>query len=324
MAAPLTKRGFRHAFVNLVPGWQSSGEGGLLLYSIGLLMDLFREKAYQSAVARFPTMAPSDALAVIGAERGIIRGRGETAAAYARRLNAWRYPAGHRVRGNAWALLHQIWAYFGGVSVWTVDRRGNVYHLDAAGEQDYEWDAGEFEFDDAPATPRWGRFWVMITLTGTALEQYDFGDPLLWADESDTLGHQGVTSADVSAVLSLFQGSGAWKPAGTQLQWVMVRISGSDALPVPDGTWGRWGELDGTNYTASRPSNLRFWSLSYRYSGDPTIFAETCDDVEGNTAAYAGDPTSFPADAALPMGGGTYAGNPASFPVDVLLPDDGA
>lgn len=333
----VSKRGFRHILSYLLPGWMiddsQGGDGGKVTHSLALMVDIAREIARQRLTARFPSRAPSGALSLIGQERGIVRGRNEAADAYARRLKEWRGARGHRTRGNPFALLRQIWAYFGGeFDVATIDRRGNRF--DVASDEDgteaytldwYEFDGGSFLWDDAPVTPRWARFWVVLFSNG-AFTANAWGDDL-WGGEFGnieyTLGQNGATRADVSTITGLLKGSRAWKPAGTRCEWIIVRLSGTTP-PIPDGTWGTWSKNVGGNQTAARPTDFRYWHVyGYEYAGSPDNFPETFDDVEGNTAGYSGDPTSFPATITLPSGA-TYAGNPANFPATIALPDDGS
>ncbi len=118
---------WRHSFYKLVPSWLSSGDGEKVLYTLGRLTDGFIERARQSLTARFPTYTGPTGLALLGDERGIIKGRDEGLDGYARRLRGWRGIRGHQVRGNAYAMLYQIWNYFGGMTVREMDAAGNVF-----------------------------------------------------------------------------------------------------------------------------------------------------------------------------------------------------
>lgn len=329
----VSKRGFRHLISYLLPGWMTGEDGGKVAYSLALMADIAREIARQRLNARFPSRTPSDGLVLVGQERGILRGRDEAADAYARRLKAWRGRTGHRTRGNAFALLRQIWAYFGGaVASETIDRRGNRFQIaaDVTGSETFEIDGGEFDWDGAPATPRWARFWTVLYADGlfTAWDPFAGVPPVanIWGGALGTpgytLGQNGATPADVSAITGLFKGSRAWKPAGTRCEWIIVRLNGSTA-PVPDGTWGTWSKNDGGNQTRTRPTTYRYWHVyGYEYAGDPTNFPETSDGVS-ESALFSGDPPDFPTSVTLP-GGTVYGGDSASFPLSAVLPDDGS
>lgn len=137
---------WRQSFYKLVPSWLSSGDGEKVLYSLGAITDIFVEKARQSLTARFPSYSGPTGLRMLGEERGIPRGREESNVGFARRLQAWRGPRGHLVRGSAYAMLRQIWHYFDGIEVQEIDAGGNVFTVARDGTESathggtWEWD----------------------------------------------------------------------------------------------------------------------------------------------------------------------------------------
>lgn len=142
-------RRWRQIFYKLVPSWLSSGEGEKVLYSLGRVTDGFLERARQSLTARFPTYLGPTGLRMMGDERGIIQGRSENLAGYARRLREWRGPRGHLTRGSPYAMLRQIWSYFGGMKCQELDTGGNVYTIARDGTEtathggEWNWDVEE-------------------------------------------------------------------------------------------------------------------------------------------------------------------------------------
>lgn len=279
-----------------------------------------------SLEARFPTRAGDSALALIGADRQIPRGRAETSANYAQRLLAWRYPRGHRVRGNAFALLEQISAYFGGgFQLSTIDTNPLQYVRAADGTESAAIYGPPWNWDGPVVDNRWGRFWILIDGADLITETPDYGDPALYGgqlgDSAYALGHDGVSADDVNAIRRLFRGR-TWNPAGTRAEWAIVSFGGAD--PAPDGTWGRWAKDDGTgNYVANRDTSFRYWALSPTvnvYAGDPEAFPTSSDMPGGGT--YEGDHAVFPEDSSL--GAWTYGGNPSKFPASAKLVDDGS
>lgn len=143
-----------------VPAWLSEGDGGLLTQSLAMMVDISAQRLRSGLEARFPSRAGAEALDLIGRYRLLPRGKSESDASYATRLIGWRYPRGHRIRGNVFALLTQISAYFGGLPTWGIDRSGNRRARDAAGTEAYEygyswtWDSG--------AAAQWARQWIVI------------------------------------------------------------------------------------------------------------------------------------------------------------------
>lgn len=91
-----------------VPPWLRRATGGVVLSSIGEVMDSMIDRLGLAVQLRFPGTDESS-LAVVGRERRIVRGPSESALAYAARVRQWR-PA-HRHRGSVYALLEQWHAY---------------------------------------------------------------------------------------------------------------------------------------------------------------------------------------------------------------------
>jgi hypothetical protein len=312
----------------LVPGWLRWGEGDGVLLSLSQLLDEYTMRLRDGIARRFPSYAADAnddvALAMIGKDRGIIRGRSETTEHYAARLVEWRYPRGHRVRGSAFALLTQISEYFGGVQCWTVDANGTRHARSAAGEEYFDYGSA-WDWDDRPDEEVY-RFWVVLDGSSFAGEQPDFGDPTLWADAGGTIGQTGVAAEDVRAMRRLMTGR-AWRPAGTQPMWVIVTLTPilGTTLPAPDATWKNWSRNVGGTQVATRSPLYRYWSLdpehTSQYAGDPDNYPQEME-VAG-LGSYSGSLDNFPATITL-AGGVGYAGNPNSFPAYITLPDDGS
>lgn len=239
---------FRTVFKTLAPSWLTSGEGERVLFSLGLMLDATAERMRQALVLRFPDYTEDKtSLDYLGRDRLLIRGIDETAARYASRLIAWRYPYGHRVRGNAWALLDQVRSYFqdaGGSDQATIDVTGNqrVMWADggraraALGPVNYD---GDFT---------WPRFVVLIDARASGFDQATsplIGDPALWGGMIGGVGTIGFGRSSAYAdINTLRQIVADYKPAGTKCLSLLFIVDGvatvEDALTLapPDGTWG--------------------------------------------------------------------------------------
>jgi hypothetical protein len=317
---------FRSSFKYLVPSWLSGGDGGKVLGSMMLLLDCYVQRAQSGLLARFPSYAGASALDLIGADRGIPRGRSETAKHYAARLIGWRWPRGHRVRGNAYALLEQVSEYFGGLADWTIDVRGNYYQRSADGSVETYTAGVPWNWDGVPVSPRWGRFWVGITPKPTVAitSSPSLGSSALWPGGyggGAAIGLVGLSPDDADAIRGLFTGAHPWKPAGVRPQWLIVDLDGT--LQAPDGTWGRWSKNVAGVQVAARYTSWRYISLyapNLLYGGDSTNFPSSATLPDATT--YGGDSTNFPTSVRLPSGL-MYSGNSGSFPVNARLVDDG-
>ena len=98
---------FRSLYKWMLPGSYSEPgtDGEKVLHSLALLKDAFDQIAHDRLTWRFPSYSGESGLALLGADRGILRGRSETKDHYVQRLLSWRWPRGHRVRGNGFALI---------------------------------------------------------------------------------------------------------------------------------------------------------------------------------------------------------------------------
>jgi hypothetical protein len=239
-------RRFRTIWKFLVPGWLQSGQGELVQWVEGLILDAFAERCHQSAYLMLPSVAPSDALDKIGSDRGLPRGLIEPEDAYRDRLRRWRYPRGHRVRGNAPGLLEQIALTIAGTQHQTIDARGTRYTYvspddPATVERGVAWD-----WDGEAVLPNWGRFWIVLKVTGAPWPTWGDG---AWGDTWDappdaSWAGSGVHPGSVDAVRKLVrQGPLSWTPAGRRPIYLVIYFDG-DPYPAPDGTWDSWENRD--------------------------------------------------------------------------------
>lgn len=317
---------FRNTLLRIVPHWLSADEGGKVLHVLGLLVDASAERLRQGLDARFPSRTGPSALALIGQDRGIQRGRSETDAHYAARLKAWRYPRGHRVRGSAFALLEQISEYWGAIADWVIDANGTRHDRSAAGVESYSY-GNSWTWDSLTGL---ARFWVCVDGSSAFLEHPDFGDANLFGGSLGTggayvWGMTGWTYDDTRAMRRLLTGR-AWRPSGTQPEWLIVSLDGSE--PAPDATWERWsknsagaGDQVGTQ-VAARSADFRYISLApahnNTYAGDERNFPASVTLCDASTSA--GD-DSWVASTTLPNGS-TSTGDD-SWVTSVQLIDDG-
>lgn len=263
-------RSFRGLRYFLAPPWLTGrGDGEKIAFTLEWLLDAFLEKVRQGLEARFPSRAGASALNLIIGDRGLLRGRNESTASIVSRLRAWRTPRTHRVRGNAYETLLQIWHYWGGVYVATIDSHGLRHEIGAADSADVgtladpaiyaSWvSAGNTQWDGAIADVQWSRFWVVLQPTAALAisVQPDLGDASLWGGALGTpgytLGQTGATPADVAAMRALFQEL-KWRPIHAQPEWLVL---GLDPLAAPDvvpnDTWLYWSKDSSGTRVASR------------------------------------------------------------------------
>ncbi len=154
-------RTFREVWRWLVPRWlgvpdDPTDEGARVQHTIALMMDATLERARQGLDARFPSRTGESANALTAADRGLLRGRAETLAAFATRLKAWRTPRTHRVRGNAYELLQQVRAYWDQADSSTIDLRGVKHTVTSEGALSKSSVAWDWDSVDVHVTPAAG------------------------------------------------------------------------------------------------------------------------------------------------------------------------
>ena len=104
--------------------WMSDPYGLAWLAAMGASKDFLVDLAKQAVKCRMPGLAPLDALALLGQERGIFQAPGESAAAFAVRvINAWQ---AWQLAGGAWGILYQL-ALRGYTTAYLVYPNGQVW-----------------------------------------------------------------------------------------------------------------------------------------------------------------------------------------------------
>jgi len=250
-------RHFREIFYDLCPSWLKSGESELVQYSLQLMHDVWAERFQLSYEADLPEYAPEDALAYMGRDRGIRRGINEPSAAYAARL--LRYLDDHKTQGNPFALMDQLYAYLqtSGVTLRTVDRRGNWFTRAASGTRGVGLDLANWDWDGG-SLANWGRFWVVVfSDTGPWSSQWLHGAP----GSDSKSGTTTATADEIAGVMTIIR---EWKPAGTRCEWVIVCFDspgtsfGPETGDDPLGTWGRWSDA-AASARPVRDADARYW-----------------------------------------------------------------
>ncbi|HTV24296.1 MAG TPA: hypothetical protein VMG12_36640 [Polyangiaceae bacterium] len=214
------------------------------MYSIGLISDAFAEVCRQGAWLTLPSLTPSDALPLMGRDRGLERGLFEPQATYRERLKHWRYPRGHRVRGSALALLEQVSVALRGTEWTTIDARGTrVDKSSGVFTRNHPWD-----WDGQALTPNWGRYWLAVQ-TGQPWPSFAdgaWGPKIKAADKC--VGMSGVHPGEVDAVRRLTKPNGrSWTPAGRRPIYMTIYFPGgrgSEAFPTPTGDWDSWANRE--------------------------------------------------------------------------------
>jgi hypothetical protein len=276
----MTTLNWRSAVAQLLPRWaKGTRQGGnpdpnagwfgwRVMHVVGLTLDALGDALNEGLWKAFPGATDDEtALALQGAERGIMRGPLEASEAYARRLRRWRQA--RKRQGNPIELAVQIQAYlqpypmtvqiqYSDGTCYTIDpgaylvddyQGADVVH---ASTRAWDWDG-----TDEPT-----RFWVLLgcvdantpwasdglwgggsepwnelntddgTATGTVL------DPLAGGDTTPTYGST-ASLASVQGLLALVQDM---TPPHARCECIVYAFNASEfAVIAPNGTWGDAG-----------------------------------------------------------------------------------
>jgi hypothetical protein len=236
---------FRNTAWNVSPARLRTSTALRMVYAfIGIPLDTIAEATYQATIARFPELAPEDALSAIGRDRGIIRGPLEPAESYRARLLLW--TTAWRGAGVGQAMLDQIAGYLTPqpvrLRIWT--QTGVIYTRELDGTLTIERAGpGVWNWDNQPDL--WARFWLIIySVDGVPWERDGTWDGAeLWG--GSPLGAWGCTGSysDMQSIRGIVDER---KPAASLCQSIIVAFDNdvfdpADASPpLPDGTWGSY------------------------------------------------------------------------------------
>lgn len=263
MSSPARFRTMRR---HLGPAWlTTTGESGLVGYSLDMMKDAFVERLYLGLLARFPESAPEDALAAIGRDRRVVRGITETPEAYAQRLIKWLDE--RKSAGSAFALMQKLSEYCGPLpSFSTVDAQGNWYSRAVGGAETYLFSQFNWEWDDHPTNnlgiSRWSRFWVIIYPRGLWTEGDYWAAGEAWGARPGTWGST-ATADQIATVRFLIDD---WKPAGTKCGNIILAFDNASFDPafgvshagMPNFGWEHWSHVVGGVQVPARLDTARY------------------------------------------------------------------
>lgn len=245
---------FRSLYQRLAPYWLQTDEGGRYLNVVGVLLDVFAERARLSVLTHFPTQGVEGAALALGAERKLLRGVDEPINIYAERVR--RYAADVRTIGTAPALLSQVNAFFeyiGGAESVAINVLGLRVEKSGADGDVAIYNQGRVDFDGT--TDPFNNVRYMLIIRAPILTQLSatpIGHPLLWGGAIGNPGYViGLGSAGSqehrASIAALVE---RLTPAGVHVFGVYayneLDVSPSihdvaRTVDAPDGTWNNVG-----------------------------------------------------------------------------------
>lgn len=263
------------------------GVGGRYMWSLGLMNDALLEKMNLAIFARMPlggTSAPSggnggpfdDALALLGADRVIVRGINEGSLAYGQRLqrafSTWQHA------GEAVAVLPEVLDYLqtecraaivsnplaasGGIAHFTEYPVGaNTDLPPARWVGTWDWETG-YGVNGAPGgvngydphplrmATAWWRTWLVLW---SVAPQAWTGDGGTWGDGATTWGVTDKSwglSVEPTVISTMRTIVKTWKSASTWYRWIVVSLDASfanwtagGAYYPSTGDWQHWSKV---------------------------------------------------------------------------------
>ncbi len=233
-----TTRTFRDSIRELSPPWLRTLISEKVMYAIGVQADALGDAVAAAVKTRFPNVYSGESLPYIGRDRKILRGRNETNAVYASRLNRWLDD--HATRGGPYALLAQLYAHLAPASfaIDLVYASGRRFRMDANGVVSTRDDVGTWVPD--ADTAKWARWWLFYAWPTPVAADGIWSDPGIWDDG-------GVWDSDltVSEVTDLRAVPKEWNN-GHSFGRIVLLSGDVELWDYPEGTWddpgGIWGE----------------------------------------------------------------------------------
>jgi hypothetical protein len=233
---------------SLVPTTHQRPTGQAFQGALGDVEDALIDRAKQAVKARFPLLAPPDALTALGVERQLPQGPGESTTAYAARLQgAWLlWPWA----GTPYGLLRAfadagypnvVLAQPRGARQFTLDANGALVISSGVASADPFWSKFTVLFP-APLPAAWAGVVPAITSTDAA---YIFDTIRRWKPGHATWDRiifqtsGKVWGFPVSQVWGA--ATGTW--GGTETIWLPSRTWGLPATQTWGAATGKWGEL---------------------------------------------------------------------------------
>jgi hypothetical protein len=218
--------------MSLVPTTHQRPTGQAFQGALGDVEDALIDRAKQAVKTRFPLLAPPDALTALGVERQMPQGPGESAAAYAARLqDAW---SSWVWAGTPYGMLRAFWATGYTNVVLAQVRGGYQYTLDAGGNLVVS--TGGTWTPTYVGDPFWSKFTIIFP---TPL-------PASWVAG----GIPASTSNEANFIRSI---ANTWKPGHATLDRIVIVTAGR-VLGYPIRTIGAGnGTLGGGTSTVWSP-----------------------------------------------------------------------
>jgi hypothetical protein len=260
----------RDSFTKITPGWLQGFVGSRYLTMMLVTLDSLWEKTRQSTRARFPTVAPPDALPFIGNDRLIDRGFQETADSYRVRLLSWLVQ--WKLAGHAFAVLNGVAGWVTPTAIptkavtnsgfWWLRAADGTLTFHPSSPSNWNWDGGA----------QWWRAWVILYVDGIWTRADPLGTPARTLGDGRTLGSS-ATRAQIDGLRAQVR---KWKTQNSVVPFIIFAFDpgfAPDGSPagtagLADGTWGHWSKYVAGVQVAARDTRAIYidGTIAYAYT----------------------------------------------------------
>lgn len=240
---------------SFTPAWLIQKNNGKILWTVGILGDVSIQWLVDGMQQRLPLYAEEAALPFLSRDRGIRRGAAEDVGGLRQRLVRW-LPS-HRRKGNPFAILEQVQAYFSpgaplvrivehaparagrpSRATWSSTFPDGAEVVQVQSPSNFDWDSADPLADE---TRDHVRFFLLVYQPPAA--------GALFVEDQITDDLPGATWSTIGPTNSygnaqdLLQMANDWKSSGSWVAGAIVVFDQASFLPLgtgpgyPDGTW---------------------------------------------------------------------------------------
>lgn len=194
--------------IQVSPPWMRGRMGAAWTEAKAIVFEVLADATREAIKARFPLIAPEDALPYLSSERGLEKMPAESVATWRERIwSAW----------DTW-----IWA---GTKNGVQDAIDLADLFPTTSRSIKEW----WDWPNLPSA-EWARFWLLVEQPHAYTAPPNVGDPGLLVDGSWVVGISGMTIQQVQLLRRTIR---TWKPAHTRCPAAIIVLSGE----IVGGSW---------------------------------------------------------------------------------------
>lgn len=217
---------YRDAIYQTAPRWLQGPILGKVLYTFGLHLDLLADGAVAAVKKRFPgATGYNDEIEIVGAERGIRRGRNESDEAYAERMREWLDDLAGK--GGPYSMLKQLGGFYADAPM-VIEL---VYRSGARFTRALDGTVTRDNIPWLPVPPPAHTWWLIYHWPTAIVDDGNWDDPGTWDDGG--LWDYDMTEADAAEARVV---PGDWN-RGDAFGYIAFLPPGTDTTDIDPSHW---------------------------------------------------------------------------------------